>query len=128
MQIWSKKKADTDLAQALSRTLGRQLDVDSQCLNDVRRTALRADAAVSVLGHAYTCAGSNERSGGGNVEGAAGVAPGPAGIDQGVILAFFCQRLASRSSHGQGFCGCNRPRRSRGADRFGESYNLLHSL
>ena len=53
--------------------------------DDVGGAALRTDAAVAVFGDANSSSGSDERGCGRNIERAAGVAAGAAGVDQGIF-------------------------------------------
>ncbi len=65
-------------------------DGNPEGLEDVGRSACRGDRAVAVFGHDHSVRGSgcggNQGRGGGDVEGAAGVAAGTAGIDQQATL------------------------------------------
>ena len=79
-----KKKGDSYLFQA-GRNLRRwQVDVHTQLFHHVGGTALRSDAAIAVLGDAHAGSGGDKGGRSRNVERAAGVAAGAAGIDERV--------------------------------------------
>ena len=72
-----------------------------------------------MLGHAHAGSGDDEGGGGGNIEGAAGVAAGTAGVDQ---------RIPSRAADGQRGILVKRQRLCRGAHRLGEAHDLFDGL
>ena len=81
-----EKKCDADFFQASGQARRRQVDVDAERFHHVGRTAFGSHAAIAVLGDAHARARDDERGRGGDVEGAAGIAAGAAGVDQRVAL------------------------------------------
>ena len=82
MEFRREHEADADGVDALGHLLGREVEVHAQRLQHVGTAAGRRDRAPAVLGDARPGCGSNEGSGGRNVEGVRGVAAGAAGVDQ----------------------------------------------
>src|SRR5208282_2014189 len=63
---------------------GWKVDVYAQRFHHVGGPALRGHAAIAMLGYAHARSGSDEGRRRRNIEGAAGIAAGTAGVDQGV--------------------------------------------
>ena len=78
----SKKKRDSYLFQAGRDLRRRQVDVHAQRFHHVGGAALRGDAAIAMLGDAHAGSGDDEGGRRRNVECAAGIAAGAAGIDE----------------------------------------------
>ena len=62
-----KEKGKPDAPQFLTHLLGRLVDVDPECLQTVRRTALRGRGTVAVLADLEPCRRCEKRGGGGHV-------------------------------------------------------------
>ena len=115
----SEQKHNTDFFKTGAQNRGGQTDLHAQGLHDVRRTTPGAEAAVAVLGHPHAGAGNDECRRGGDVEGAAGVAAGAAGVNQ---------RVPSRSADVQRGVLVKGQRLGRGTHGLGEADDLFHRL
>ena len=107
-----EKKRDSYLFQTGRDLRDRQVDVHAQRFHHVGGAALRGHAAVAMLGDAY--AGSSDDEGGcrRNIERAAGIATGAAGIDE---------RVAPGAAGVEDGVGVEFEWNSGGADGFGKS-------
>ena len=115
MQVRSIQKADADFAQALGGAFRRKLDVDAEGFDHVGRAALRADAAIAMLGDADACSSGHERGRSGDVEGATGVAAGAAGVDQRILARNFFDKGVTASSADGECVGCTGTSMGKGA-------------
>ncbi len=80
--VGCEEEDDADLFED-SGLFGRfEVETDPECLQNIRASAARPEAAVPVLGDAGAEAGGEQRRGGRDVEGGEGPATGAAGIDE----------------------------------------------
>ncbi len=86
MVRWGQKEAESVRAQGLYGVFGRKLSWNAKRFEDVRRAAFGGDGAVAVLGYLRSRCCRDEGGGSGDVEAAAGVAAGSAGVDKLVAL------------------------------------------
>ena len=96
VQVGSVEKHESRRAQALDGDFRLQFDRHAQCLEHIRRSAFRGQAAVAVLG--YLCAGRGRHQcrAGRDIEGSPVIPAGAAGIDQ--LIAFRSLRGTGRTS------------------------------
>jgi len=88
MQRRRVKESEAMLAERSCTVGGGEADGDAEGFEDIGRTAGGGDGSVAVFGDHQFCfgggsgGGGDEGSGGGDVESAAGVRAGPAGVDE----------------------------------------------
>ena len=115
----AKRNAIPTCARQAATRADRQVDVHAQRFHDVGGAALRGHAAIAVLGDAHAGSGDDEGRCGRNIERAAGIAAGAAGIDERVAPG------AAGVEHG---VGVEFERNGGGADGFGKSDDFFDRL
>jgi hypothetical protein len=101
-----EKKAEAMGAERVGCVGGGKMDGNSEGFEDVGRAASGSDGTVAVLGEHYWCPGGcsgrgcDERGSGGDVEAAAGVAAGAAGVDEMLLLYLAEREHVSCLAHG----------------------------
>src|SRR5579884_4120002 len=78
----SKEKRDANFAQAGDELSRCKVDANAERFHHIGRSAFGADAAIAVLGDAHACARGYQGGCSRDIEGAAGIAAGAAGIEQ----------------------------------------------
>src|SRR5580698_2241322 len=82
MKRRSVEEGETMFSECRCALGGRERNGDVKGFEDVGGAALRGDGAVAVLGDGGSSGCCDEGGGGGDVEGAAGVCAGAAGVDE----------------------------------------------
>ena len=109
-----EKKAHADFFDGAARGFGRQIHANAERFENIRGAAVGADRAIAVFCDAHACACHYESRSGRNIECAARVAAGAAGVDQ---------RLAGRE-----FAAVRKNWRGMLAHYFGEADQLIDCL
>src|SRR6185503_939388 len=68
MIIWREKKGEPMLSQRQGGFVWREIDPDTQRLENIGTTGLRSDGAIAVLGHRYASRRHNKRHGRRDIE------------------------------------------------------------
>ena len=98
---------------------GRQVDVHAESLHHVSRAALGGHAAIAMFGDAHSGPGCDKCRGRRNIECAARIASGAAGVDE---------RIASGATGIEHGVGVQFEWNGRSANGFGKAYNLFDRL
>lgn len=80
-----EKKGDADFVERARDGFGRKIDAKAERFENVGRAAVGADGAIAVFRDANARAGDDESGGCRDVESAAGIAAGAAGVDEDFI-------------------------------------------
>jgi len=97
-----KEEGDADGVERLLHDLRLGVDLDAQRLEHIGAAAAAGDGSVAVLGHGDAGAGDDEGRGGGDVEGAAVVTAGAAGVEHGLADGLDAEAAAAHGAGGAG--------------------------
>src|SRR6185437_10907480 len=84
----SEKKPNANTLYTTGDRARCKINAPAKLLQDIRRTAARADRAVAVLRHANSCARNYECRNSGDVECPTAVAAGSTGIDESLVRSW----------------------------------------